>query len=159
VNGAHLSVRADKFSFVENPFKPNDAVMTLIKGTKVKVSVRQVWKREVQVKTADGTLLWRTMHTVWFPGSKPIPKIGVPNPVQASGREVNRPHGGTEKGSLPVQAISHEGGNGASHPTAEPAAAIAASQNGSSSEAATKEQKVALAKKRRARRLGKTKGN
>ena len=63
---------------MENPFKPNDKVMTKVKGADVQATVAQVFKNEVQVKTADDKLLWRTMHTVWYPGASPIPKPEKP---------------------------------------------------------------------------------
>jgi hypothetical protein len=144
---------------LENPFKPHDTVLTQIKGAEAEVTVRQIWKREVQVKTADGTLLWRTMHTVWYPGTKPIQKVEVPNPVETVGKEAARTHCGTEEGVLPAQATLNAGRNGASNPKPDPQAAIATSQKESSLVAVTKEQKLALARKRRARRLGKKKGN
>lgn len=49
---------------MENPFKARDQVITKVKGVEVLATVIQTWKREVQVKTSGGDLLWRTMHTV-----------------------------------------------------------------------------------------------
>ncbi len=63
-----------KFSFMENPFKVGDAVLTVVKKSEVKAMVKQVWNREVQVKTDDGKLLWRTMHTVRYPDAPNIPR-------------------------------------------------------------------------------------
>lgn len=66
---------ANKFCSMENPFKPGDAVLTFVKRIEVEATVKQVWKQEVQVKVKDSKLLlWRTQHTVWYPGSAPIPK-------------------------------------------------------------------------------------
>ena len=64
-----------KFSSMENPFKVGDAVLTVVKKSEVNAMVKQVWNREVQVKTADGKLLWRTMHTVRYPEGARIPKL------------------------------------------------------------------------------------
>ncbi len=43
-----------------------------MKGKAVEASVMQTWKNEVQVKTATGDLLWRSMYTVWRAGEKPL---------------------------------------------------------------------------------------
>lgn len=49
---------------MQNPFK--------VKGREVAATVTQIWQNEVQVKTADGITLWRTMCTVWYPGKAPL---------------------------------------------------------------------------------------
>lgn len=59
---------------MDNPFKPSDKVLTKVKGADAEGVVTQVFNDEVQIKTTGGKLLWRTMHTVWHPGSTPIPK-------------------------------------------------------------------------------------
>lgn len=59
---------------MENPFKADDDVITKIKGTEHSVKVVQAFQNEVQVRTAGGDLLWRTMHTVWHAGTQPIPR-------------------------------------------------------------------------------------
>jgi hypothetical protein len=57
---------------MQNPFKAGDIVLTKLKGKEVQAAVSKIWKNEVQVKTADGELLWRTMYTVWRPGEAPL---------------------------------------------------------------------------------------
>jgi hypothetical protein len=52
---------------MENPFQPNDKVLTKFKGAEVEAVVIQTWKNEVQVKTPDNVLRWRTAKTVWYP--------------------------------------------------------------------------------------------
>lgn len=52
---------------MENPFQPNEKVITKFKGEEVEATVVQTWNKEVQVKTADGVLRWRTAKTVWYP--------------------------------------------------------------------------------------------
>ena len=73
-----------KFSGMENQFKPDDKVLTKIKGAEVETTVRLIWNNEVQVKCPDGSLRWRTSKTVWFPmaqitpASSPVPSPEVP---------------------------------------------------------------------------------
>jgi hypothetical protein len=57
---------------MQNPFKTGDIVLTRLKGKEVQAAVSKIWKNEVQVKTADGDLLWRTMYTVWRAGEAPL---------------------------------------------------------------------------------------
>lgn len=58
-------------------------MLTKLKGKEIQAAVSKIWKNEVQVKTAEGELLWRTMYTVWRPGAAPLarpskqPKIGA----------------------------------------------------------------------------------
>jgi len=47
-----------------NPFKSGDKVLTLRKGIEIEATVRTTWNHEVQVRAADGELLWRTMKTI-----------------------------------------------------------------------------------------------
>jgi len=56
--------RGIKFSWMNNPFKAGDKVLTKVKGQPVEAIVNQVWNDEVQVRTADKALLWRTVRTV-----------------------------------------------------------------------------------------------
>ena len=49
---------------MNNPFKAGDKVLTKVKGQPVEALVNQVWNDEVQVRTADKKLLWRTVKTV-----------------------------------------------------------------------------------------------
>ena len=57
---------------MKNPYRADDAVITMVKGKKIEALVIQTWNNEVQVKTVDGDLLWRTMYTVWYPGEEPL---------------------------------------------------------------------------------------
>ncbi len=57
---------------MQNPFTKDDAVLTKVKGKPVEATVVQTWKGEVQVKTATGDLLWRSMYTVWRAGEEPL---------------------------------------------------------------------------------------
>jgi hypothetical protein len=57
---------------MQNPFKTGDLVLTKVKGKDVQAAVSQTWRNEVQVKTADGELMWRTMYTVWRPSEAPL---------------------------------------------------------------------------------------
>jgi hypothetical protein len=49
-----------------NPFKSGDKVMIFRKGVEIEATVRTTWNHEVQVKTGDGELLWRTVKTAWL---------------------------------------------------------------------------------------------
>lgn len=69
-----------KFSCMENPFKKDDAVLTKVKQREVQATITKVWKNEVQVKTADGDLLWRTMYTVWRASEEPLTREAKPTP-------------------------------------------------------------------------------
>jgi hypothetical protein len=57
---------------MQNPFKTGDIVLTKLKGKEIQAAVSKIWKNEVQVKTTEGDLLWRTMYTVWRPGESPL---------------------------------------------------------------------------------------
>jgi hypothetical protein len=58
-------VGADQILLImENPFKPDDKVITKVKGIEVEAVVRLVWNNEVQVRLPDGPLVWRTVKTV-----------------------------------------------------------------------------------------------
>ncbi len=48
-------------AIMQNPFKKADAVLTRVKGAVVEANVTQTWNNEVQMKTATGDVLWRTM--------------------------------------------------------------------------------------------------
>jgi len=95
-----------KFSVMDNPFKVGDAVLTVVKKSEVEATVKQVWNREVQVKTADGKLLWRTMHTVRNPGVAFIPKLsqGEQTVVPQSQPVLEAPQPSTEQVQTPVVA-------------------------------------------------------
>ena len=70
---------------MENPFKPDEKVLTKIKGIEVEVTVRLTFNNEVQVKCPDGSLRWRTAKTVWrptVPADAPSPAADpAPEPV------------------------------------------------------------------------------
>jgi hypothetical protein len=57
---------------MQNPFKVGEPVLTKLKTKEVEAVITQVWKNEVQVRTVDGDLLWRTMYTVWRRGEAPL---------------------------------------------------------------------------------------
>jgi hypothetical protein len=59
---------------MQNPFKTGDIVLTKLKGKEIQAAVSKIWKNEVQVKTTEGELLWRSMYTVWRPGTAPMPR-------------------------------------------------------------------------------------
>ena len=109
---------------MDNPFKPDQKVVTKVKGADVEATVAQVFNNEVQV-TADGKLLWRTMHTVWSPGSTPIPKAAKPKaevappvvpqpPVQTDSPQPTEPvtpppvEASTEQSRVPVEPTTSE---------------------------------------------------
>jgi hypothetical protein len=78
---------------MQNPFKTGDIVLTKLKGKEIQAAISKIWKNEVQVKTTEGELLWRTMYTVWHPGAAPLartakqPKITVqPKPAGNNGK-------------------------------------------------------------------------
>lgn len=61
-----------------NEFKPDDKVLTKVKGVEVGAVVRLVWNNEVQVRTADGALRWRTTRTVApLNSAEDSPEVGV----------------------------------------------------------------------------------
>lgn len=69
---------------MENPFSPEDSVLTRVKGTEVSAKVSQIYQAEIQVRTSAGELLWRTMFSVWRPGEKPLVKPPRPLPPKAA---------------------------------------------------------------------------
>jgi hypothetical protein len=58
--------------FVRNPFKVGDKVLTKVQGAEVEAVVTKLWQNELQVRTPDNELRWRTMYTVWYPGGSPL---------------------------------------------------------------------------------------
>jgi hypothetical protein len=58
--------------FVRNPFKVGDKVLTKVQGAEVEAVVTKLWQNELQVRTPDKELRWRTMYTVWYPGGPPL---------------------------------------------------------------------------------------
>ena len=123
---AKLRPHSSNSSVMEtNPFKPDEKVLTKVKGADVEATVAQVFNGEVQVKTAVGKLLWRTMHTVWSPGSSPIPKAAKPKaevappvvpqpPVQTDSPQPAEPvtpppvEASTEQNGVPVEPTTSE---------------------------------------------------
>lgn len=67
--------------FMSNPYKKGDKVITKYKGSPMEVEVIQVWNEEVQVRTADGMLRWRTVKTVKAvdAASAPVPTAPTPS--------------------------------------------------------------------------------
>ena len=57
---------------MENPFKVGDKVVTKVQGAEVEAVVTKLWQNELQVRTPDKELRWRTMYTVWYPGGSPL---------------------------------------------------------------------------------------
>jgi hypothetical protein len=72
----------NKFSGMENPFKPEDRVATKVRGKEVEAIVTAIWKNEVQVRTPDNERRWRTIYTVWYRGGSPIPRPVKQPPVE-----------------------------------------------------------------------------
>lgn len=85
---------------MENRFKKDDAVLTKIKQREVQATVTKVWKNEVQVKTADGDLLWRTMYTVWRAGEEPAKREVNPTPQPVAEQKPK------EKSVKPARSVS-----------------------------------------------------
>ena len=57
---------------MENPFKVGDKVVTKVQGSEVEAVVTKLWQNELQVRTPDKELRWRSMYTVWYPGGSPL---------------------------------------------------------------------------------------
>jgi hypothetical protein len=85
-----------KFCAMQNPFKTGDIVLTKLKGKEIQAAVSKIWKNEVQVKTTEGELLWRTMYTVWRPDTAPLarpvrqPKIGAQAPPAGNNGKIKQ---------------------------------------------------------------------
>jgi hypothetical protein len=72
-NHAEATVeRISNSGLVRNPFKVGDKVITKVRGVEVEGIVTKLWQNEVQVRTPDNELRWRTVYTVWYPGAAPI---------------------------------------------------------------------------------------
>jgi hypothetical protein len=74
---------------MQNPFKTGDIVLTKLKGKEIQAAVSKIWKNEVQVKTAEGELLWRTMYTVWRAGEAPLTREQKNGKSAASSASIN----------------------------------------------------------------------
>ena len=84
-----------------NPFKPEDKVRTKLKGSEVEATVRAIWNDEVQVRTPDGVLRWRTAKTVWLVVDETV----LPSPESVS--ETTAP--AVQPTSAPTEAPSVDG--------------------------------------------------
>ena len=76
--GANTVGEATNTPSMTNPFKQGDKVLTLRKGIEIEATVRTTWNHEVQVRTADGDLLWRTMKTI-----RSLPALETDQPADA----------------------------------------------------------------------------
>jgi len=103
-----------------NPFKPEDKILTKVKGMEVEATVRQVWNEEVQVRIPGGALLWRTIRTVRLPSSEP-PGTTEETAMNTPGSVVASVAGPEE--SIPAPVIATTG----SEPEQKPVEAIASS--------------------------------
>lgn len=59
---------------MENPYSPEDKVLTKQGGVEVEATVRITFNDEVQVRTPDGILRWRNVRTVW---RKPVDVVSA----------------------------------------------------------------------------------
>lgn len=57
---------------MKNPFKVGEKVLTKVKRKEVEALITKLWQNEVQVRTPDNELRWRSMYTVWYPGFAPL---------------------------------------------------------------------------------------
>lgn len=58
----------------KNPYRKGDKVKTKCKGEEVDAEVTVVFEDEVQVRTPDGELRWRTVRTVTAGATTPVPE-------------------------------------------------------------------------------------
>jgi hypothetical protein len=94
---------------VKNPFKIGEKVLTKVAKNEVEAVVTKLWQNEVQVRTSDNEIRWRTMYTVWHPGESPLQRdaakatapVVVPNEAQAKNSEAKP---ATKKASAPRKA-------------------------------------------------------
>jgi hypothetical protein len=100
-----------------NPFKPDDKVLTLRKGIEIEATVRTTWNHEVQVRTADGDLLWRTQKTVR--SVTPTETALSPEPDQGFEPPSEIPHGPVEP-AIAEPAIGGTGGEETPPPMGAP---------------------------------------
>jgi hypothetical protein len=90
---------------VENPFKVGDKVVTKVQGAEVEAVVTKLWQNELQVRTSDKELRWRTMYTVWYPGESPLTRpVKQTADAQASTK------------APPKESITRTGKNGEAKP-------------------------------------------
>lgn len=83
-----------------NPFNPGDKVLILRQGVELEATVRTTFNHEVQVRVADGELLWRTVKTARLI----VPAAVVTEPLIAPTPE---PAMESESSSEPVQEAEH----------------------------------------------------
>lgn len=57
---------------MKNPFKVGEKVITKVSGSEVEAVVIKLWQNEVQVRTPDNELRWRSVYTVWYPSAAPL---------------------------------------------------------------------------------------
>jgi len=76
---------------MENPFKTGDKVLTKVKGQPVEAVVHQVYNQEVQVRTANKILLWRTVKTVTLVTAATVPPVEEPEKPVAIAPETPEP--------------------------------------------------------------------
>ena len=78
-----------------NPFKVGDKVVTKAQGAEVEAVVTKLWQNELQVRTPDKELRWRTMYTVWYPGgsplTRPVKQTAPPDAQASSEAPANKP--------------------------------------------------------------------
>ncbi len=58
---------ANSFS-MKNPFKVEQMVIAKLSGIEAEAILTKVWDNEVQVRTSDNELPWRSMYTVYPAG-------------------------------------------------------------------------------------------
>jgi hypothetical protein len=90
---------------MQNPFKAGEAVMTKVTGKQVLASVTKTWQNEVQVKTAEGDLLWRTVYTVWRSGEEPLKRT---LPSKNTSHPAPLPDEGTVPSATPAKKRSNK---------------------------------------------------
>ncbi len=82
---------------MSNPFKAEDKVLIKVKGQQIEATVTQVWNQEVQVRTPEKKLLWRTVKTV-------TPIGGESTPPAAPDKEESTADGKDPKAESPPPA-------------------------------------------------------
>ena len=103
---------------MDNPLKAGDKVLILRKGQELEATVRTTFNHEVQVRVADGELLWRTVKTARLIAASveveegpqagqesPLPEVVPDNAGQGSDQADAAPLAESESGetSLPAQ--------------------------------------------------------
>ena len=92
---------------MKSPFKVGEKVITKVGVSEVEAIVIKLWQNELQVRTPDKELRWRTMYTVWYPGESPLARpVKQPASAQASTK------------ALSTKLATPVGKNGAANPKA-----------------------------------------